>query len=229
VAEAAKLTENIFRAVNIAMVNELKLVFEAMGIDVWEVIAAAATKPFGYMPFWPGPGLGGHCIPIDPFYLSWKAREAGAESRFIELAGLVNDAMPGHVVAKLAAALAEAGRDLAGARVLLLGLAYKKNIGDTRESPTLRIWRLLRGAGAEVAYHDAHVPEVPPTRDYPELAGIAQVALTPETLAAQDAVVICTDHDGVDYDLVAAHAALVIDSRNAMAGRPPGRARIVPA
>ncbi|WP_298962000.1 nucleotide sugar dehydrogenase [uncultured Methylobacterium sp.] len=216
-AEAVKLTENIFRSVNIALVNELKLVYDAMGIDVWEVIGAAATKPFGFMPFWPGPGLGGHCIPIDPFYLAWKAREFDVPARFIELAGEVNTRMPHHVVERLAAALDGRGRTVSGATVLVLGLAYKRNIDDTRESPSLRLIRLIEARGAQALYHDPLVPILPPTREHPDLAGRRSVALTPETLAAADAVLVATDHDGVDYPLVAAHAPLVVDTRNVMA------------
>jgi UDP-N-acetyl-D-glucosamine dehydrogenase len=217
-AEAVKLTENIFRAVNIALVNELKLVFERMGIDVFEVIDAAKTKPFGYMPFYPGPGLGGHCIPIDPFYLTWRAREFGIATRFIELAGEINTAMPDHVVARTAEALDRSrGRGLNGANVLLLGVAYKKNVDDMRESPALVIWERLLGRGAVVAYHDPHVPEIPPTREHPGLAGRRSVPLDAERLAAADVVLVVTDHEAVDYALVAEAAALVVDTRNVMA------------
>jgi UDP-N-acetyl-D-glucosamine dehydrogenase len=217
-AEAVKLTENIFRAVNIALVNELKVVYDAMGIDVWQVIDAAATKPFGYMPFYPGPGLGGHCIPIDPFYLTWKAREFEIATRFIELAGEVNSAMPGYVVERLARALdAATGRGLNGARLLVVGLAYKKNVDDTRESPALRIIELLERRGAVVGYHDPFVPLVPPTRKHGALEGRASVALTPETLRGFDAALIVTDHDGVDYGALVAHCRLVVDTRNACA------------
>ena len=174
-AEAVKLTENIFRSVNIALVNELKLIYDAMGIDVWEVIEAAKTKPFGFMPFYPGPGLGGHCVPIDPFYLTWKAREFDRPTRFVELAGEINTAMPSYVVERLALALdAQRGRGLNGARVLVIGIAYKKNIEDTRESPSLRLMELLEGRGARVDYHDPFVPRIPVTRDHPGLAGPGQ-------------------------------------------------------
>jgi len=214
VAEAAKLTENIFRAVNIALVNELKLVFQRMGIDIFEVIEAAATKPFGYMPFWPGPGLGGHCIPIDPFYLGWRAREFGIATKFIELAGEINRMMPAYVVGRLAEELDRRfARGLNGARILLLGVAYKKNVDDTRESPAFAIWNLLRERGAEVAYHDPHVPEIPETREHAALAGVPSVPLTPETLAGFDAVLIVTDHDAVDYHMLGEHAPLVVDTR----------------
>jgi UDP-N-acetyl-D-glucosamine dehydrogenase len=216
-AEAVKLTENIFRAVNIALVNELKVVFDAMDIDVWDVIEAAKTKPFGFMPFYPGPGLGGHCIPIDPFYLSWKAREFDVTTRFIELAGEINTAMPHLVIERLAKALdARFSRGVKGARLLLLGLAYKKNVDDTRESPALRLIELLEERGATVDYHDPFVPKIPPTRHYGPIAGRASVALTPATIANYDAVVIVTDHDAVDYAAVARSAKLVVDTRNAL-------------
>jgi len=219
-AEAVKLTENIFRSVNIALVNELKVVFEAMGIDVWEVIDAAKTKPFGFMPFYPGPGLGGHCIPIDPFYLTWKAREYDVATRFIELAGEINTRMPYRVVAALAEALdRRLGRGLSGARILILGLAYKKNIEDVRESPALKLFELLEERGAAVAYHDAHVPAVPQTREHAALAGRASLPLDAATLEAHDAVLIATDHDDVDYALVVRHAPLVVDTRNVCARR----------
>lgn len=214
-AEAAKLTENIFRAVNIALVNELKQVFTKLGIDVFEVIEAAKTKPFGYMPFWPGPGLGGHCIPIDPFYLTWKAQEAGVRTRFIELAGEVNTAMPAWVVERLALALdARTGRGLKGARILVLGLAYKRDVDDIRESPALAILELLDARGAVAAYHDPHVPEIPPTRHHGALAGRASVALDRPALARQDAVLIVTDHAAIDWRLVVEAAPLVVDTRD---------------
>jgi UDP-N-acetyl-D-glucosamine dehydrogenase len=217
-AEAVKLTENIFRAVNIALVNELKLVYGAMGIDVWEVIQAAKSKPFGYMPFYPGPGLGGHCIPIDPFYLTWKAREFDITTRFIELAGEINRAMPRHVVDAISAALdAKTGRGLKGAKIIILGIAYKKNVDDTRESPAFALWELLRARGAEIAYHDPLVPVVPRTREHGDLAGIESIALTEAVLASCDAVLIAADHDAIDYALVRDAAPLVIDTRNAMA------------
>ena len=217
-AEAVKLTENIFRAVNIALVNELKLVFERMGIDVFEVIDAAKTKPFGYMPFYPGPGLGGHCIPIDPFYLTWKAKELGLATRFIELAGEINTAMPGHVVQRAAEALdRQRGRGLNGARVLLIGVAYKKNVDDMRESPALVIWEGLRARGAVVGYHDPHVAVIPPTRQHGGLTGERSVALDAAGVAAVDLVIVATDHDAIDYALIAAEGRLVVDTRNAMA------------
>ena len=217
VAEAAKLTENIFRSVNIALVNELKLVYAEMGIDVWEVIAAAATKPFGYQAFYPGPGLGGHCIPIDPFYLTWKAREFGIESRFIELAGQINTSMPRHVVGRLAHALnAQAGRGLKGAKVLILGLAYKANVDDLRESPSLTLIDLVEAQGAQCDFHDPHIPVVPSTREHASLSGRKSVPIDAATLAAYDAVLIATDHNAVDYGMVAAHAKLIVDTRNAL-------------
>jgi UDP-N-acetyl-D-glucosamine dehydrogenase len=215
-AEAVKLTENIFRAVNIALVNELKLIYDAMGIDVWEVIDAAKSKPFGFMPFYPGPGLGGHCIPIDPFYLTWKAREYEISTRFIELAGEINSAMPRHVVDRLARALdQQCKRGLSGARILLIGLAYKKNVDDTRESPSFKLIELMEARGAAVEYHDPHVAIVPPTREHPELAGRRSVPLEAGVLSRFDAVLIATDHDVVDYALIAKHAKLTIDTRNA--------------
>ena len=218
VAELCKLLENIYRAVNIGLVNELKIVADAMGIDIWEVIRAAATKPFGFTPFYPGPGLGGHCIPIDPFYLTWKAREYNVDSRFIELAGEVNTAMPNYVVERLAQALDQRfSKALKGGRVLILGLAYKKNVGDTRESPALHLIELLESRGATVDYHDPFVPEIPPTRQHGAIAGRKSVALAAEFVAGYDAVLIVTDHDGVDYGAVVAAAQLVIDTRNATA------------
>ncbi|TXN71083.1 nucleotide sugar dehydrogenase [Methylobacterium sp. WL6] len=219
-AEATKLTENIFRAVNIALVNELKVIFDAMGIDVWEVIEAAKTKPFGFTPFYPGPGLGGHCIPIDPFYLTWKAREFGIATKFIELAGEINQQMPGFVLDKLIRALdTHAGRGLSGSRILIVGLAYKKNISDIRESPALRLWSMLEARGARVAYHDPFVPAVPATREYRTLQGARSVALTDGTLASFDAVLIVTDHDAVDYPAICGSAWIVVDCRNALRSR----------
>jgi len=216
-AEAVKLTENIFRAVNIALVNELKVIYEALDIDIWDVIEAAKTKPFGFMAFYPGPGLGGHCIPIDPFYLSWKARTLDVEAAFIELAGEVNRAMPERVVQRLADALNDRGKGLKGARVLLLGIAYKKNVDDMRESPALVLIERLEAKGADVAFHDPHVATIPPTREHASLAGRRSLPLDAATLAAVDAVLIATDHDAIDYALIARHARLVVDTRNAMA------------
>jgi UDP-N-acetyl-D-glucosamine dehydrogenase len=217
-AEATKLTENIFRAVNIALVNELKVIYERMGIDVWEVLDAAETKPFGFMRFNPGPGWGGHCIPIDPFYLTWKAREFGAYTRFIELAGEINTRMPEHVVDRVAAALNELGKPLKGSRVLILGLSYKPDISDDRESPSYRLMDLLDERGAEVAYHDPHVPVIQPSREHGHWAGLASVPWDRETIESHDAIVISTDHSAVDYDRLAEWARLIVDTRNAMAG-----------
>jgi UDP-N-acetyl-D-glucosamine dehydrogenase len=217
-AEAAKLTENIFRSVNIALVNELKHVYEAMGIDVWEVIAAAATKPFGYQPFYPGPGLGGHCIPIDPFYLTWKAREYGMETRFIELAGQINTAMPRRVVERLAEALnATVGKGLKASRVLVIGMAYKKNVDDTRESPSLTLIQLIEERGGRCDFHDPIVAAIPVTRDHAELAGRQSVALDAAAIRDYDAVLIATDHDDVAYELIAANGRLIVDTRNVLA------------
>jgi UDP-N-acetyl-D-glucosamine dehydrogenase len=228
VAEAVKLTENIFRAVNIALVNELKVVFDAMGISVWEVIEAAKTKPFGYMPFYPGPGLGGHCIPIDPFYLTWKAREHDITTRFIELAGEVNTSMPRHVLERLARALdARASKGLNGARILVVGLAYKKNVDDIRESPALTIMEMLEARGARLEYHDPYVPMIPVTREHASLAGRRSRALLPDVLGAVDAVLIVTDHDEVDYEALVAGAPLVVDTRNATRRVREHRDRIV--
>ena len=219
-AEAVKLTENIFRAVNIALVNELKVVYDAMGLDVWEVIEAAATKPFGFMPFRPGPGLGGHCIPIDPFYLTWKAREFDVATRFIELAGEVNRRMPHYVVERLAEALdRRCGRPLRGATILVVGIAYKPDVDDMRESPALKLMELLEARGALTPFHDPLVPEIPATRDYPHLAGRRSVPLDAAALAGSAAVLIVTDHAAIDYAHLAAHAALVVDTRNACARR----------
>ena len=223
-AEAVKLTENVFRAVNIALVNELKGVYAAMDIDIWEVVEAAATKPFGYMPFHPGPGWGGHCIPVDPFYLAWAARAAGAATRFVELAGEINAEMPARVVARLADALG----GLDGRRILLVGLAYKRNIGDTRESPALRLWHELAAAGAEVAYHDPHVPTVPETRAFPHLAGTPGLALDGKALDGFDAALIATDHAAVDWEALANALPLIVDTRNVYDARPR-RARIIRA
>ncbi|WP_281433704.1 nucleotide sugar dehydrogenase [Methylosinus sp. H3A] len=215
-AEAVKLTENIFRAVNIALVNELKLVYGAMGIDVWEVIEAAKSKPFGYMPFYPGPGLGGHCIPIDPFYLTWKAREYGVVTRFIELAGEINSSMPQHVVNELARALdATRGRGLNKSRILVLGVAYKKNVDDIRESPSLRLIELLEARGAEVRFYDPYVNMIPETREHKSLAGRRSEIWDPVQIGGYDAVLIATDHDDVDYAVLASHAKLIVDTRNA--------------
>jgi UDP-N-acetyl-D-glucosamine dehydrogenase len=229
VAETAKLLENIFRAVNIALVNEMKTVLTDMNIDVWEVIQAASTKPFGFMPFFPGPGLGGHCIPIDPFYLTWKAKEVGRNTRFIELAGEVNTAMPHYVVDRTQGALNDDRKSVKGAKVLVMGVAYKKNIDDSRESPSAEIIELLRDRGAEVTYHDPFIPTYPSMRKY--RIDLKSVSLTPDTLRAMDCVLILTDHDAVDYGMLSEHATLVVDTRNAMATVPLSkrRARVVKA
>lgn len=217
-AEAVKLTENIFRAVNIALVNELKVVYEAMGIDVWEVIDAAKTKPFGFMPFYPGPGLGGHCIPIDPFYLTWKAREFDISTRFIELAGEINTSMPNYVVDRLARELdRRAGRGLNGANILLIGVAYKKNVEDIRESPAFKLIELIEKRGAHTDFYDPHVETIPRTREHPEMAGRARIAWSEEAISGYDAALIVTDHDDVDYPALCKAARLVIDTRNACA------------
>jgi UDP-N-acetyl-D-glucosamine dehydrogenase len=212
VAEAAKLLENIYRSVNVAMINELKLLFERMQIDVWEVIAAASTKPFGFAPFYPGPGLGGHCVPIDPFYLTWKARQYDFSTRFIELAGEINTAMPAHVVDRLGEGLNLQGKAFKDSAILLLGVAYKRNIDDVRESPALSIIRLLESRLARVTYHDPHVPILHSRHLDRELYS---AALTPEIVASADAAIIVTDHQKVDYEMVLEHAQLVVDTRNA--------------
>lgn len=217
-AEAVKLTENIFRAVNIALVNELKLVYDAMGIDVWEVIDAAKSKPFGYMPFYPGPGLGGHCIPIDPFYLTWKSREFEVPTRFIELAGEINTGMPHHIVNRLAEALdIKKGKALSRSNVLLIGLAYKKNVPDIRESPSLRLMELIEKRGGKASYFDPYVREIPRTREYADLMGRRSIGWNENDIAAYDAVVIATDHDNVDYDAISRASSLIVDTRNVFA------------
>jgi UDP-N-acetyl-D-glucosamine dehydrogenase len=216
VAEAAKLLENIFRGVNIALVNELKMVYHAMGIDIWEVINAARTKPFGFMPFYPGPGLGGHCIPLDPFYLTWKAREFGQSTRFIELAGIINTAMPQYVVNRTAEALNSRCKCINGSRILVLGLAYKANVDDERESASYRLLELFKHQGANVAYHDPHVPVIPRTREHPHWAGVQSVPWNEQTIAAFDVVVIATKHDAVNYEQLAQWSPCIVDTRNAM-------------
>jgi UDP-N-acetyl-D-glucosamine dehydrogenase len=210
-AEMTKLLENIHRAVNIGLVNEMKIVADRMGIDIFEVIDAAATKPFGFTAYYPGPGLGGHCIPIDPFYLTWKAREFGLHTRFIELSGEINRAMPEYVVGKVVIALNERRKALHGSKVLVLGIAYKKNVDDMRESPSVEVMEQLRGAGAEVAYSDPHVPTFPKMREHK--FDLSSITLTPETVAGFDAVVLTTDHTKFDYDMIRANAQVIIDSR----------------
>jgi UDP-N-acetyl-D-glucosamine dehydrogenase len=225
VAEATKLLENIFRSVNIALVNELKLVYAAMGIDIWEVIEAAKTKPFGFMPFYPGPGLGGHCIPIDPFYLTWKAREYGQHTRFIELAGEINTRMPEHVVHAVADALNNQSKAIKSSKILILGLAYKPNVDDERESPSYVLMNLLAERGAEVAYYDPYVPIIKATREHPQFTGRRSVEWNHATIENFDAVVIATRHSSVDYRELGDWARCIVDTRNAMASItvPPGK------
>jgi len=217
-AEATKLLENIFRSVNIALVNELKIVYGAMGIDIWEVIEAAKTKPFGYMPFYPGPGLGGHCIPIDPFYLTWKAREYGQATRFIELAGEINTSMPQHVIRNVAAALNSVRKPINGSKVLLLGLAYKANVDDDRESPGYILMDMLQQSGAAVSYYDPYVPVIRPTREHPHWAGTQSVDWNKETISKFDAVIIATAHANVNYRELLDWSQIVVDTRNATKG-----------
>jgi UDP-N-acetyl-D-glucosamine dehydrogenase len=213
-AEATKLLENIFRSVNIALVNELKQVYGAMGIDIWEVIAAAKTKPFGYMAFYPGPGLGGHCIPIDPFYLTWKAREFGKHTRFIELAGEINTAMPQIIIERVVEALNQQRKAVNGSKILIIGLAYKPNVDDDRESPSYILLDLLQGRGAEVAYYDPHVPVIRPSREHSHWAGSRSVEWNQPTIASFDAVIISTAHEGVNYKELALWSQCIIDTRN---------------
>ncbi len=227
IAEAAKLLENIYRSVNIALVNELKMLFDRMGLNVWEVIDAAATKPFGFTPFYPGPGLGGHCIPIDPFYLTWRARQFELTTRFIELAGEVNHAMPAYVVERLTDALNERGQSVKGSRILILGVAYKRDLDDDRESPALKLMELLARKHAEVWYHDPFIPVLRTTRRYD--FGLESVPLTAETLAAADACLIATDHSCFDYDLIVRASRLVVDTRNATRHVREGREKITRA
>ena len=221
-AEATKLLENIFRSVNIALVNELKVVYEAMGIDIWEVIHAAKTKPFGFMPFYPGPGLGGHCIPIDPFYLTWKAREYGQHTRFIELAGEINTSMPHYVVHKVTEALNSESKAVNGSRILLVGLAYKPNVDDDRESPSYVLLDLFRELGAQVSYFDPFVPVIRPSREHAHWAGTKSIAWNRETVSSFDLVVISTAHATVNYSELGAWARCIVDTRNAMAGISTG-------
>ena len=219
-AEATKLLENIFRGVNIALVNELKMVYSCMGIDIWEVIDAAKTKPFGFMPFYPGPGLGGHCIPIDPFYLTWKAREFGQSTRFIELAGEINTAMPQYVINRVIEALNSQRKPLNGAKILVLGLAYKPDVDDDRESPSYVLMELLKKGGAEVAYHDPNVPVIRPTREHPHWAGTKSVTWEKDVIGSYDLVLIATKHAAVNYAQLAEWAPCIVDSRNAMGAVP---------
>jgi len=230
VAEAVKLTENIFRSVNIAMVNELKIIYDKMGIDIWEVIEAAKSKPFGFMPFYPGPGFGGHCIPIDPFYLTWRAKQFGQETRFIELAGEINTAMPNYVVDVFARELeARFEASIKGARILLIGLAYKKNVNDTRESPAFTLIELLEAKGAVMDYYDPYIPEILPTREHSKLVGRRSVKWSKKRIGSYDATLICTDHDAIDYDELVAHSQLVIDTRNATKDITEGREKVIKA
>lgn len=228
VAEASKILENTYRAVNIALVNELKILYDRMGIDVWEVIDAAKTKPFGFQAFYPGPGLGGHCIPIDPFYLTWIARKYDLATRFIELAGEVNTAMPAFVVGKITDALNDRRKPIKGSKLLLLGMAYKRDVDDTRESPGLALMDLLLKKGAEVSYQDPYIPKLPPTRRFPHLR-MASRELTAPVIQAQDAVVIVTDHSSYDWSWIVEHSRLVIDTRNATKAVTANRDRIVRA
>jgi UDP-N-acetyl-D-glucosamine dehydrogenase len=227
VAEACKIVENVYRCVNIALVNELKVLFERMGIDIWEVIRAAATKPFGFQPFYPGPGLGGHCIPIDPFYLSWKARQYDHPARFIELAGQINTDMPQYVVGRIADALNDHGKPLRDSKILILGLAYKKDVDDIRESPAIALIEMLRARGAAVDYNDPYVPRTHRQREHN--LRMSSKPLSAAMLRGYDAIVICTDHSAYDYDFIVQHARLVIDTRNAASAVRRGRSKIVKA
>ncbi|WP_437229753.1 nucleotide sugar dehydrogenase [Planctomicrobium sp. SH661] len=225
VAEAAKILENTYRAVNIALVNELKMLFDRMEIDIWEVIEAAKTKPFGFQPFYPGPGLGGHCIPIDPFYLTWLARRQGLSTRFIELAGEVNSNMPEYVIHRLAEFLNDVGKPVRGSKICMLGVAYKKDVDDARESPAFTLMKLLMQRGADLSYNDPHVPQLPETRHHP-LPDLKSEELTKEFLAAQDCVLIATDHSAYDYDFIVANSKLVLDTRNATRKVSSGQEKI---
>ncbi len=222
IAEACKILENTYRAVNIALVNELKILFDRLGIDIWDVVDAAKTKPFGFQAFYPGPGLGGHCIPIDPFYLTWLARKAGLTTRFIELAGEVNSRMPEYVVSRLAEFLNDEGKPIKGSQIAILGMAYKKDVDDPRESPSFELLELLSSRGGVMSYNDPHIPELPQMRhwDVPEMSSSA---LTEEYLSAQDCVLIATDHSAYDYDFIVRHSRLVIDTRNATKNVTGGR------
>jgi UDP-N-acetyl-D-glucosamine dehydrogenase len=228
VAEACKILENTYRAVNIALVNELKVLFDRMGIDVWEVIEAARTKPFGFQAFYPGPGLGGHCIPIDPFYLSWVARKHGFTTRFIELAGEINTSMPAYVVGKVADALNDRGRAVRGSKILLLGMAYKKDVDDPRESPGFELMERLLEKGAEVDYNDPHIPSLPSMRRYPHLKRESK-PLSPEYLGSRDCVVVVTDHSAYDWPWIVGHSPRVVDTRGATRGIPAPEGRVVRA
>lgn len=226
VAEACKILENTYRAVNIALVNELKVLYDKLGIDVWEVIDAAKTKPFGFQAFYPGPGLGGHCIPIDPFYLTWLARKHGEQTRFIELAGEVNAHMPQYVINRLAEFLNEQRKPINGSKIAILGMAYKKDVDDPRESPSFELFTLLRARGAVLTYNDPHVPVLPRMRHYPDLPTMTSQELTPVYLSSQDCVLIATDHSAYDYDFIVEHSRLVLDTRNATKSVKQGRDKI---
>jgi UDP-N-acetyl-D-glucosamine dehydrogenase len=226
VAEACKILENTYRAVNIALVNELKILYDKLDIDVWEVIEAAKTKPFGFQAFYPGPGLGGHCIPIDPFYLTWLARKHGEQTRFIELAGEINTHMPQYVVTRVGEFLNEQRKPINGSKIAVLGVAYKKDIDDPRESPSFELMRLLGSRGAILTYNDPHVPVLPKMRHYPDLPTLSSQTLTPAYLRDQDCVLIATDHSAYDYDFIVQHSALVVDTRNATRDVARGREKI---
>ena len=228
-AEAVKITENIFRSVNIALVNELKVIYDAMGIDIWEVIDAAATKPFGYMPFYPGPGLGGHCIPIDPFYLTWLARKYGMTTRFIELAGEINSKMPEYVISQLGEFLNDQGKPIKGSKILLLGAAYKKDVDDPRESPSFVLMELLIKRGAVLSYNDPHVPSLPKMRHHPTLPAMESTPLTAENLSKFDCVLISTDHSAYDPEFLVQHSKMVLDTRNLTKNVIDGREKIFKA
>lgn len=225
IAEACKILENTYRAVNIALVNELKTLLDRMAIDVWEVIDAAKTKPFGFQAFYPGPGLGGHCIPIDPFYLTWLARKQGLNTRFIELAGEVNSRMPEYVIGRVADFLNDAGKPIRGSKICLLGMAYKKDVDDPRESPSFVLMDLLRQRGAELSYNDPHIPKLPSMRHH-DVPDLSSVELTPQFLAEQDCVLVATDHTAYDYDFIVEHSRLVVDTRNATKNVSDGREKI---
>ena len=226
IAEAAKILENTYRAVNIAMVNELKMLYDKMGIDVWEVIDAAKTKPFGFQAFYPGPGLGGHCIPIDPFYLTWLARKHGEQTRFIELAGEINVHMPHYVINRLGEYLNDMGKPIKGSRICILGAAYKKDVDDPRESPSFELMKLLLKRGAILSYNDPHVPSLPKMRHYPDLPAMDSQELTPEFLGSQDCVLISTDHSVYDQNFIVEHSRMVLDTRNATKNVTQGREKI---
>lgn len=228
IAEACKILENTYRSVNIAMVNELKVLFQRLGIDVWKVIDAAKTKPFGYQAFYPGPGLGGHCIPIDPFYLSWLARRHNMSTRFIELAGEINSSMPQYVVSQVALALNQCGKPIRGSRIAMLGVAYKKDVDDPRESPSFRLMELLIDQGAVLTYNDPHIAELPLMRHY-DVPKQSSQDLTPDYLARQDCVIIATDHSAYDFDMIVQHSQMVVDTRNATKNVVNGRQKIVKA